>query len=194
MKFVVLFKTPRKPRIDTAGSVSCTRLKIGSPSITAPSNRNARPAEAASSLSARYANATGPLLAVMTWAPAANPARTWAVAGSPDRMSRVVVSTITRASTPWERSREIHSSAEGTDAGPNAPPLARVFAARIASRPASSNTAPCRRVTMPTTTGSIPRSRIASRDSSSSSTKRRATFPNPTRSNASFMSAGVKCS
>ena len=44
MKLVVLLTTPEKPEICTAGSVSRTRLKIGIPSITAPSNRNRRPA------------------------------------------------------------------------------------------------------------------------------------------------------
>jgi hypothetical protein len=38
MKFVVLLTMPRKPRIFTAGIVSRTRLKTGTPSITAPSN------------------------------------------------------------------------------------------------------------------------------------------------------------
>ena len=43
--------TPRKPVICTAGSVSRTMLKIGTPSITAPSNRKDRPRSSASTLS-----------------------------------------------------------------------------------------------------------------------------------------------
>ena len=43
-EFVVLFTTPRNPRIAIAGIVSRTRLKIGTPSMTAPSNRNDTPA------------------------------------------------------------------------------------------------------------------------------------------------------
>ena len=47
------------------------QIEIGTPSMTAPSNRKLTPAAAASSRSAAYANATGPLFAVMTWHPAA---------------------------------------------------------------------------------------------------------------------------
>ncbi len=95
MKLVVLLTTPLKPEIRTAGSVSRTMLKMGIPSITAPSNRNARSAVRASSASSAYANAAGPLLAVMTCAPARSPARTWSIAGWPAAMSSTVVSTTT---------------------------------------------------------------------------------------------------
>ena len=69
MWLVVLLTTPRKPTIDTAGSVSRTRLKIGMPSMTAPSKKKARCLRAARSSSSRAANAAGPLLAETTWAP-----------------------------------------------------------------------------------------------------------------------------
>ena len=52
MKLVVLLTTPRKPVMATAGSVSRTRLKMGMPSMTAPSNRKRRLARFAARVSA----------------------------------------------------------------------------------------------------------------------------------------------
>ena len=67
MKLHVVLMTPRKPSIVIAGIVSRTRLKTGTPSITAPSKKNTRSTDSASASSSWYANATGPLLAVTTW-------------------------------------------------------------------------------------------------------------------------------
>ena len=59
---VVLLTTPRKPVIATAGSVSRTRLKIGMPSMTAPSNRKRRPARSAARASAAVRERDRPLV------------------------------------------------------------------------------------------------------------------------------------
>ena len=62
MWLVVLLTTPRKPGCRPRGSVSRTRLKTGTPSITAPSNRNETPAAAASSRSACVGKRHRPLV------------------------------------------------------------------------------------------------------------------------------------
>ena len=119
--------------------------------------------------------------------PAASALRTCEIAGSPDRMSRVVVSTNTRVSTPWERSCANHSSAEGNDAGPTASPLAISCATRsgVEARAIEHAAVPPRHHAgdhrLDAAGGEIERA-----ISSSNWTNRRATFPYPTSSNAIF--------
>ena len=124
----------------------------------------------------------------MTCAPAASAARTCEIAGSPDRMSRVVVSTSTRVSARWERSCATHSSVEGPGRRSNRAAFGDdACSDRMASRPALVDSAAMAAAsTMPTMIGSIPSAASAARDSSSSWTNRRATFPNPTSSSAIF--------
>ena len=170
----MLLTTPRKPRTVTAGIVSRTRLKIGTPSMTAPSNRNDTPAARASSVERAIREGDRPLVG-------GDDVRAGGEARADVRNRRLARFHVERrrfdqhAGGARRHSRErIGDESDGRlDIGPGQ--LVPASCARRRGRRHRRATVVPRRDA--DDHGSMPERRNAARDSSSSVTNRRATLP-----------------